>query len=347
MAESSAQNRTTPFTGGAANPVQTESSDGPRRIFFSPTGVAFTPGNFSSTGGIVLQKPDITAATGVKTTLPTNSGLNPFFGTSAAAPHAGAIAAQILSYRPGLTPAQVRAALNRSCLNIEAPGFDRDSGFGIVMALTALNVFRAEGDFNTNGFSDIVFQHTTSGARTISLLNGYTFGPSLSLGTVSTAWSIVGVGDFNRDGKSDILWQNTAGARSIWLMNGGARIGIVNLGAIPTSWNITGSGDFNADGKPDILLQNTSGACGVWLMNGTSFSSSVGLPAAAPSSRIVGSGDFNGDGKEDILWQNTSGQRTIWLMNGTIHTSTVNLGTVGPAWSIRNFKIDPGLAMRD
>ena len=127
--------RTTPFTGGAANPVNTQSSDGPRRFFFNTNGVPYTPGNFSSTGGIVLQKPDITAATGVKTTFPTDSGLNPFFGTSAAAPHAGAIAAQILSFRPGLTPSQVRTALYNSCLDIEAAGFDRDSGRGIVMAL--------------------------------------------------------------------------------------------------------------------------------------------------------------------------------------------------------------------
>ncbi len=181
VAETSAANRTTAFTGGAANPVQDESSDGPRRVFFNPNGVPYIPNNFSSTGGVVLAKPDITAATGVKTTLPTNSGLNPFFGTSAAAPHAGAIAAQLLSFRPGLTPQQVRIALYASCLDIEVHGIDRDSGRGIVMALSALNFIAAKGDFNFNGGTDIVFQHA-AGARSIWVMNGVAHAEYVELG---------------------------------------------------------------------------------------------------------------------------------------------------------------------
>ncbi|HLX59997.1 MAG TPA: S8 family serine peptidase [Planctomycetota bacterium] len=126
-----------PFTGGATNPVETFSSDGPRRIFFNPDGTPITPGNFSSTGGLVLQKPDITAADGVVTTSAV-SGLNPFFGTSAAAPHAGAIAALIKSYNPALTNAQIRTAMMSTALDIQAPGFDVNSGAGIVMALPAV-----------------------------------------------------------------------------------------------------------------------------------------------------------------------------------------------------------------
>ena len=50
--------------------VATTSSDGPRRVFFEPDGTAITPGNFSSTGGEVLQKPDLTAAACVSTATP-------------------------------------------------------------------------------------------------------------------------------------------------------------------------------------------------------------------------------------------------------------------------------------
>jgi Calx-beta domain/Subtilase family/Bacterial pre-peptidase C-terminal domain/Viral BACON domain len=128
------------FTGGDRNPVETFSSDGPRRIFFNPDGSAITPGNFSSTGGTVRAKPDITAADGVSTSVP---DFTTFFGTSAAAPHAAAIAALLLSYKPSLTPTQVRTALTSTALDIEGVGADRDSGAGIVMALQALQAVSA------------------------------------------------------------------------------------------------------------------------------------------------------------------------------------------------------------
>jgi hypothetical protein len=119
------------------NPVETFSSDGLRRMFYKPNGTPFTPGNFSSTGGIILNKPDIAAADGGSTSVP---GFGSFFGTSAAAPHAAAIAALLLSFNPALTPAQIRAALASSALDIEGAGFDRDSGSGIVMAFGAMKV---------------------------------------------------------------------------------------------------------------------------------------------------------------------------------------------------------------
>ncbi|MCA1614019.1 MAG: S8 family serine peptidase, partial [Acidobacteria bacterium] len=76
----------------STNKVETFESDGPRRLFFRPDGTPYTPGNFSSTGGVVRQKPDITAADGGVISGAGGFG-NPFFGTSAAAPHAAAITA--------------------------------------------------------------------------------------------------------------------------------------------------------------------------------------------------------------------------------------------------------------
>lgn len=121
----------------AANVVEGFSSDGPRRMFFNPDGSEITPGNilFGTNGGILLQKPDITAADGNATNTP---GFQPFYGTSAAAPNAAAIAALIKSAVPGITPAQVRTALTGSAIDIETAGIDRDAGAGIIMAPEAL-----------------------------------------------------------------------------------------------------------------------------------------------------------------------------------------------------------------
>ncbi len=83
------------------------------------------------------QEPDFTAADGVETTLPSGS-LNPFFGTSAAAPHAGAIAALIKQAAPTATPAQIANFLTSTALDIGAPGVDSVSGVGILQAFQAV-----------------------------------------------------------------------------------------------------------------------------------------------------------------------------------------------------------------
>ena len=147
--------RTAAGTGSVFNgteSVRTDNSDGPRRIFFEPDGTAITAGNFSSTGGELLQKPDLTAATCVTTATP---GFSTFCGTSAAAPHAAAIAALMLeaagwSERSHpLTDLRTGMTTGTAVLDIETTGPDRDSGAGIVMAPGAVDaVDVAEADRN-------------------------------------------------------------------------------------------------------------------------------------------------------------------------------------------------------
>ena len=74
-----------------------------------------------------------------------------------------------------------------------------------------------------------------------------------------TNWAIVGTGDFNNDGKTDILWRNTStGENYVWYMNGVRRIGRWYPSCLAdTNWAIVGTGDFNGDGKTDILWRNT------------------------------------------------------------------------------------------
>ncbi|MFI6027014.1 S8 family serine peptidase [Amycolatopsis magusensis] len=126
-------NPTGPFPGSFGPDTQVErfSSDGPRRVFYESDGTPITPGNVSASGGEVRQKPDLTAADGVSTSI---SNFNPFFGTSAAAPHAAAIAGLVLSGNPDLHPKEMREALVNTAADIELAGTDVLSGAGVLLA---------------------------------------------------------------------------------------------------------------------------------------------------------------------------------------------------------------------
>ncbi|WP_086780897.1 S8 family serine peptidase [Crossiella equi] len=115
-----------PASFSGTSKLERFSSDGPRRVFFNADG---TP--VAGPDGEVRQKPDLTAADGVVTKTP---GFSPFYGTSAAAPHAAALAGLILSGNPGLPAADVRQALTSTAVDIAAPGVDNRAGAGIVLA---------------------------------------------------------------------------------------------------------------------------------------------------------------------------------------------------------------------
>lgn len=131
----------------AANVVEPYSSDGPRQVFFQADGTPITPGNFTSTGGLIRQKPEVTAADGVSVTGVGGFG-SPFYGTSAAAPHAAAIAGLVKSAQAGITNAEINTALTSTAVDIEGAGVDRDSGSGIVMAFEAVQSLGVPGSAN-------------------------------------------------------------------------------------------------------------------------------------------------------------------------------------------------------
>ena len=83
-------------------------------------------------------KPDLVATDGVAVTgaggFPT-----PFFGTSASAPHAAAIAALLLEANPSLTFEQVRNALTSTAIDLGTSGPDPVAGHGRIDAFAALN----------------------------------------------------------------------------------------------------------------------------------------------------------------------------------------------------------------
>ncbi|MEM9592950.1 MAG: S8 family serine peptidase [Acidobacteriota bacterium] len=127
------------FTGGAANPAEFFTSDGPRRIFFEADGSPVPAGPELLRGGqtsTVRQKPDVVAGDGVSTATP---GFNPFFGSSASAPHSAGMSALYEELFPSVSPFDAYDLFRSSALDIEDPGIDDISGNGIMMIEEPMN----------------------------------------------------------------------------------------------------------------------------------------------------------------------------------------------------------------
>jgi hypothetical protein len=194
-----------------------------------------------------------------------------------------------------------------------------------------------KADLNGDGTTDLVWRSTQTGYVSVALLNGTSTIGSGSPGAPLTTWAYKGQGDFNGDGKSDLLFQNTSGALSIWLMNGPTMLSSGAPAPPSANWTIQGIGDFDGDGKADILWRDSnSGTLSIWFMDGTALRT-TGVPGGASSEWVVQRiGDFNGDGKADILWRSTaSGTVSVWLMNGASILSSGVPGGATSEWVIR------------
>jgi hypothetical protein len=90
----------------------------------------------------------------------------------------------------------------------------------------------------------------------------------------SAQWQVKGVGDFDGDGRADILWRNSSsGENYLYLMNG---VAIVNEGYLrivaDPNWQIAALGDYDGDGKTDILWRSSAtGENYLYPMDGTAI----------------------------------------------------------------------------
>ena len=182
------------------------------------------------------------------------------------------------------------------------------------------------GDFDGDGKSDILWRNAVTGENYIYFMDGLVIKPSEGyLRTVSdVAWQIAGIGDFDGDGKADILWRNTStGQNYLYPMNGtGIKPGEGFLRTVADlNWKVAGVGDFDGDGKSDIVWRNSSsGQNYLYLMDGTVIKPAEGYlrTVADLNWQIAAVGDYDGDGKSDLLWRNSStGQNYLYPMDGT------------------------------
>jgi hypothetical protein len=187
------------------------------------------------------------------------------------------------------------------------------------------------GDFNGDGRADLLFAWMDSSGTfhdTVALSNGSGFQPPSDWLLNQGQGAQIFVGDFNGDGKADLLfsWTDSSGTfhNSVALSDGSsfrdATDWLLNQGQGAQIF----VGDFNGDGKADLLFSwmDSSGTFhnSVALSDGSSFHPATDWLLNQGQGAKISVGDFNGDGKADLLfsWMDSSGtfHNSVALSNG-------------------------------
>ena len=220
------------------------------------------------------------------------------------------------------------APSNTTSINVSAP-----TGFkGILSADTATGVVRITNAalakipagaypitvtaFGSGGSTTKTFNLTVSPT---SCVGTSSFGSVVS-NTVGTTPQSVAVGDFNGDGKQDLIVANS-GSDSVTRYTGtGAGTFSASVNYSVGTWPmVVAVGDFNNDGKDDAVTANyTTNNVSVLIGSGSgAFAAAVNY-AVGTAPYAVGVGDFNGDGKLDIAAANgNSANISVLLGTGT------------------------------
>jgi FG-GAP-like repeat len=233
----------------------------------------------------------------------------------------------------GITPANGLAILNvpsGADFNVDGRGdilFRHDSGQLYLWEMSGLQIIgegspahapvttdwhvQGIGDFNGDFSSDFLWRQDGSGQVYVWEMNGQQVHAegAVAHAFVTDDWHVQGIGDFNGDVKSDVLWrQDGSGQVYVWEMNGQQvqAEGAVQHAPVTNDWQVEGIGDFNGDGKSDVLWrQDGSGQVYVWEMNGQQVQAEGAVQHAPVTSdwHVQGVNDFNADGNSDVLWR--------------------------------------------
>ena len=186
-------------------------------------------------------------------------------------------------------------------------------------------------DFAGDSADDLLFRRM-DGA--LLILHSGGLSPMTSL--VPSTWRLVGSGDFNNDGNSDLAWMDGAMLK-IWCLSNGALMQERVMSA-PYIAKSTAVGDLNQDGYADIVWQLRNGNVAVaYMRDGVLLSSTLVDGRANAAWRLAGVDVFNADGYQDLLWQRSDGKLAVWFMNGAnrIAVETLRPGErTAPRWDV-------------
>ncbi|HEY0141605.1 MAG TPA: N,N-dimethylformamidase beta subunit family domain-containing protein [Thermoanaerobaculia bacterium] len=166
---------------------------------------------------------------------------------------------------------------------------------------------------------DLVWQNERTGEVLLWLMNGYEKIEEARIDTSEMqGWSLVGVGDLDRDGGADFIWRSPEGnSLQYWIMKEGLVVERGEMEGMDAGWRFVGIGDLNSDGTNDILWQDeATGRLLYFFLDGVKVVDRRELyPLPEKGWMAAGMGDFNDDGSDDIVFQHAeTGDLMVWWM---------------------------------
>ena len=138
---------------------------------------------------------------------------------------------------------------------------------------------------------------------------------------------MLGLGDFNGDGQTDLLLRNTNGAVGCYFTSG-ETLGWNYFQSLGDEWTIAAVGDLNGDGRDDVVLKHDAGFAGSWLTQSDYTMAWANLDTLQDGFTIVGCGDFDGDGTDDVLLRQGTYYGAWTVENGGV-SGWMGLGDLG------------------
>lgn len=135
--------------------------------------------------------------------------------------------------------------------------------------------------------------------------------------SASNARQLLNVGDWNRDGRGDVMVRRTDGGLALRLGLGGSRFGAPKAvsGSFGSVKLLTAVGDVTGDGYPDLMGQPSGRAMRIYPGNGTGLRISYIAHGAITATQHIGVGRWNGDGAPDSLVR-ANGKLVLYPGNG-------------------------------
>jgi Ca2+-binding RTX toxin-like protein len=199
---------------------------------------------------------------------------------------------------------------------------------------------------NINALPDAVVDWNETVILNLATGSGYQLVASSSLFAAEACYYVtarpysVHTGDFNGDGKADLIIRNGyADNISVLLNNGNGTFSSSTKFAV--SGFVTAT-DFNSDGKVDFVVRNDyTGNISVLLNNGAGEFSTHTDFTVGLSQYLVAIADFNGDGKADLVTGNSgSHDFSVLLGSGNGSFSNVAVGNWNNSITVADFNGD-------